>query len=98
MGISPDFEVEFDWGEYHIFAIGRYVTDSNYGADADGNRGCSMTWLEDLMIDVYKDGKLIPDAWKQFSKEDWSEIEREAESLLDEEAENYEPDYPDQED
>lgn len=38
----------------------KLVTDNNYGADADGNRGVSMSWVDDVEVtgNLYTDDGL----------------------------------------
>ena len=58
-----DFETEYDV-EYKGREIpctlqiqGSFVTDDNYGADADGNRGVSMSFVEDFYVTIINDKK-----------------------------------------
>lgn len=67
--MREDFELEFDVDGELYFCCGSalFEKDSNWGADADGNRGVSKVWLEDIHFDsildntgyeVYKSGKI----------------------------------------
>ena len=52
------------------------INDSNYGADADGNRGISMTWIDslELTIPIAEWGK--DDNGNEISQEEKVEAQR----------------------
>jgi len=82
---------EFDWEGYTIKVTGCFVHESDYGADADGNRGVSRTWLEDTVVKIYKDSVLIPekDYDQHFSTKEVDMIYQEAEDALGEALDEY---------
>ena len=48
--VEVSYWVDKDEGEIEVFVDGlvHYSVDHNYGEDADGNRGCEMTFIEDI--------------------------------------------------
>jgi len=61
--INIDLEIEtpeLDIVEYSIHARIDYFIDNSYGADADGNRGTTVTFVEDVeIIEITENGKPI---------------------------------------
>jgi len=61
--INIDLEIEtpeLDLVKYSIYARIDYSVDSNYGADADGNRGEVRTIVDDVVIiEVTENGKVV---------------------------------------
>lgn len=47
---NEELEFEVNGKLYRIDVEVKFVTDPNYGADADGNRGMSMTFLDDWKV------------------------------------------------
>jgi len=55
---NVEFQIETteeDIIEYKAEVIADVVEDSGYGADADGNRGVYMSWIEDVQVDSLYD-------------------------------------------
>jgi hypothetical protein len=53
----------------------RFVEDFNYGADADGNRGCYMLMIdEDYAENIYVSGKPLNEFEKEFQLHAEAEI------------------------
>ena len=48
--------IEFKDQDFHYVAAASIVKDNNYGADADGNRGISVTFLDEFVIRSVFDG------------------------------------------
>jgi len=91
--VKHSFYVEHgsDNTEYEVFGSALLVHDSNYGADADGNRGVPMDWVDDVELELGADAEKLPQA-------DQYEILKKAEKLEEghDWYSDYEPyDYPD---
>ena len=54
------------------------INDSNYGADADGNRGMSMTWIDSLELTVPISEWDKDDSGNELSQEEKAEAAEEA--------------------
>ena len=76
--VAVDFEYELDSGkEVHVYAEFTFIYDSNYGADADGNRGMPMSFAELDFIEIFNsDGINIYDS---MTGKELKKIEDEAE-------------------
>lgn len=61
---SHTFFVEYEDKEYSVTGSATFVHDSNYGADADGNRGMAMDFIEDVCFEI-DDDKNIPKETQQ---------------------------------
>ncbi len=48
--VEGEYEIETDEGEFIVDATITIEKDSNYGADADGNRGIASSWIGDIVI------------------------------------------------
>ena len=81
MKVTDTFYIEYGDQEYEVVMSANCVHDSNYGADADGNRGMAMDWVEDIeLVSMDEDAlklplevqKTIEDmAYKQAEDHDW---------------------------
>jgi len=81
MLVTNTFYIEYGDHEYEVELSANCIHDSNYGADADGNRGMPMSWVEDIELvsmdeDALKlspeDQKIIEDmAYKQADGYNW---------------------------
>jgi hypothetical protein len=49
--VSHEFVIEYDGREFYAQVSATFVRDNNYGADADGNRGMPMDFLEDIFVE-----------------------------------------------
>jgi len=54
---SKEVEFEIDGEMFTADVSYTEVVDSNYGADADGNRGVRMTFIEDIEIERVVDSQ-----------------------------------------
>ena len=50
--ITCEFLYETEDSIYTVRADILAITESNYGADADGNRGVAARWIDDIVVDV----------------------------------------------
>jgi len=55
--VKVNYEILYDDGTTDVFSTTTKATayksvDPAYGADADGNRGISLTWYEDIEVDM----------------------------------------------
>jgi hypothetical protein len=67
-----DFCIELRSGKFITATVSAtLIHDSNYGADADGNRGVAMTFLEDLSWDA----PLVDDDGVELSEQEQLEAE-----------------------
>ena len=61
--MRKDFKVEIEIDEKDFTATGTvdFITESNYGADADGNRGIEKTYIDDwdIVEVVDSEGKTV---------------------------------------
>ena len=86
--------IEHNEREFECVISAQLVHDSNYGADADGNRGVPMDWVEDETVESVAacDGEPV-------SEEDRKAVEALAEKKMEShDWEAPEPDYPDYDD
>ena len=58
------FFVEYEDKEYSVTGSATFSHDSNYGADADGNRGMPMDFIDDVCFEI-DDDKDIPKETQQ---------------------------------
>ena len=64
--------------EFEIEAEYTFAHDSNYGADADGNRGVPMTFLDDYRFYIYdENGDDVTDKIERLFPSMYAEIEQE---------------------
>lgn len=99
--VKHTFYVEYGEVEYEVIGCATLIHDSNYGADADGNRGVSMDFIDDISFELCEEAKKLPEAdqnaifdlaEKLGDKHDWADdiIEPDEPDYDD-----YEPDYDD---
>jgi len=100
-------KIEFEWEdkekeEIRVFkaeAQVKYSYESNYGADADNNRGVPMWFIDDVDIEslkeVMEDGSEVDADYDKLPKELQKEID---DRINEAEPESNEPDYDDRED
>lgn len=83
--MSQEFETTIDVEGFEICVLveadGYIYTEPDYGADADGNRGVKMDFLEDFKIEKVWDGsnKDITDKLKERHPHVWQSLEKEIE-------------------
>ena len=72
----PDVEVEFKDVFYIVGLKVETITDNNYGADADGNRGTSQTFINDYSVEAIMNGagEDVTDKFSDVDIEDIGEL------------------------
>lgn len=93
-------ECEIEIGEQTYFVEFErnttFVTDKNYGADADGRRGVSATFVdEDEAEDIVVDGKPLAEWPEDFQKEVRGKVEEWMQNNDPEPEENDGPEHDD---
>jgi hypothetical protein len=92
--VENTFYIEHKDREFEVVVSAQLVHDSHYGADADGNRGVPMDFIEDVTVESVAATDDEP-----ISDDDKKEVEKLAEAKADKhEWEAPEPDYPDYDD
>ena len=93
MNVSKYFETSFEFyvddTELIIEVGGTIVRETNYGADADGNRGEDYQGIEDLDIKVLFEGKDVAALVNSLDSKVFEDIESQAESELWDAVESY---------
>lgn len=90
--------VNFNHKGFEVQAVGIFITDPNYGADADGNRGISIDMFDDFAsFSISKDGQDVTDTLGKDNQELFDEInelaiDKVCETPLDDEPEYELPD------
>ena len=59
--ISHEFFIEHDDKEYLVTGCATISHDSKYGADADGNRGIPMDFIDDIQYELGDEAKTLPE-------------------------------------
>lgn len=91
MKLSHTFNIEHNGREFEVEVSAVLVHEADYGADADGNRGIAVDFIEDVSVESISAADENP-----ISEEERKAIETLAEKKADEHAwEAPEPDYPD---
>lgn len=92
--VTNTIQIEHKDREFSVEISAVLVHDGNYGADADGNRGMPMDFIEDVTVEsvAANDGEPVPD-----------EVKKEVEALAEKRADDHdwevpEPDYPEWDD
>ena len=60
--VKHTFFVEYGDVEYEVIGCATLIHDSNYGADADGNRGVPMDFIDDVYFELDEEAKKLPEA------------------------------------
>lgn len=82
---SHTFFIEYGDKEYEITGTATFSHDSDYGSDADGNRGIPMDFIDDVFFELDAAGKLLPEETQKLllamaeEQSDTGEWERECE-------------------
>lgn len=69
-------DLSIDSTEYRVEAVYTFVTDGAYGTDADGNRGRSVTFLDDYEFSVYLKDKDVTQQLREAAPSLYAEIEK----------------------
>lgn len=70
-----------DFQDYSVEATFHYESANNYGADADGNRGTPMTFLDDFEFSIYNEvGEEITDTIKSKDQDLYKRIANDVEA------------------
>lgn len=59
--VRHTFYIEYGNVEYEVIGYATLIHDHNYGADADGNRGIPMDFLDDVEFELGEDAKKLSD-------------------------------------
>lgn len=62
---SHTFFVEYEDKEYSVTGFATFSHDANYGADADGNRGMPMDFIDDVWFKLDDRDKDLPKETQQ---------------------------------
>ena len=80
--IEDSFIYKYEDLTLEIFAMASAYIDSNYGADADGNRGERAIFIEGIDVKIFWEGKDVSFLILVLNKEVYDEIFTDAEELL----------------
>jgi len=87
--MTKTFQYEFDMADegtetWDVQIEYSTVTDRNYGADADGNRGMEVTFIEDVKFQIFDPkGKDITNTVMETWNGDYVAIEKEVQAYVD---------------